>query len=613
MVSQANAPQWSLANTFAQTLGPVLSLAKKGNFIYASNKTSLTSWDATTLEQVASIDLQSQVNSIKIIGETLFALLSTTGQVAKFSLSPLTQVSTFSSGTNTYCLDDKSVYTASGGSSITVYDQETLNQTAVYNTTFPTIMKLAYAKGIIAINNNNGAKLTLGFCDATTGNVLKTVENTSELMQLSTTTRGNFLLYGNQLLPSGTFQVWDSKEFVVQTSITVQPVGPIYDILEAPDGIFVAGQGIGLLRNTLTLEQIEDFGRNTAYCLSLIDDQTMISGMVDEKGICLWKKTAEASTDMEPLQDLPQSWIKTQEIPVTSGTSNLTKLETSIYTTSTNQITRWNLVNGQLVSSATGTMSSPIQNLVNCAGKLFCTLNGSGSSGPFQLISIDPLTLQPGDIFTSDFPISCATASETTIYLGCAQGVVYYVNPATLAGLKIGTDQVGITAIAVTAKALAITANGVLASFDPISGTALQSAETGYQYPMLAPAGDDYMITAESAPMISNPFGMKIFPLTSNISSTLPTQTQMKVELPIFSALTFDDQIVVASTKINRFTNDIDLKPLGALANSSCSYNLLKITEGLFLATTQQGTLQVWQRGVDVEKAFSFPWSCVVQ
>lgn len=612
MASTVSSPQWTLAQTFGQTLGPVLSLAKKENFIYAGNKSSLSAWDATTLEQVASIDLQSQVNSIKIIGETLFALLPTAGQVAKFSLSPLTQVGTFSSDTNTYCLDDKSVYTASGGSSITVYDQETLNQTAVYNTTFPTIMQIAYAKGIIAINNNDGAKLTLGFCDATTGNVLKTVENTSELMKLSTTTRGNFLLYGNQLMPSGTFQVWDSKDFVVQTSITVQPIGPIYDIMEAPDGIFVAGNGIGLLRNKLTLEPIENFGSDTAYCLSLIDDQSMISGTYNQKGISLWTKTAEASIGLNPVQDRPPTWIKTQEIPVTSGIANLIKLETGIYTTITNQITKWNLVNGQLVSAATGTMNGPIQNLVSCAGKLFCTLNGSGSSGPFQLISIDPLTLEPGDIFTSDFQITCATASDSTIYLGCAEGVVYYVNPNTLAGLKIGTDQAGITAIAVTAKALAITANGVLASFDPVSGTALQSAQTGYQYPMLAPAGDDYIITAESAPCISNPFGMKIFPLTSHISSTLPMQTEMKVELPIFSALIFDDQIVVAGTKINRFTNDIDLKHLGALANSTSSYNLLKISEELFLSSTDT-SLQVWQRGVDVEAVPSAHWNCVIQ
>lgn len=61
----------------------------------------------------------------------------------------------------------------------------------------------------------------------------------------------------------------------------------------------------------------------------------------------------------------------------------------------------------------------------------------------------------------------------------------------------------------------------------------------------------------------------------------------MKVELPIFSALIFDDQIVVASTQINRFTNDIDLKHLGALANSTCSYNLLKISEELFLSSTE--------------------------
>lgn len=612
MASTVSSPQWTLAQTFGQTLGPVLSLAKKENLIYAGNKSSLSSWDATTLEQVASIDLQSQVNSIKIIGDTLFALLSSAGQVAKFSLSPLTEVGTFSNQTNAYCLDDKSVYTVSEGSSITVYDQETLNQTAVYNTTFTKILAIAYANGVLAVTNLNGANLTLGFCDAKTGNELKTAENPSQLVRLSTTSRGNFLLYNNALMPSGTIEVWDSKDFVLQTSVTLQPVGPIYDILEAQDGIFVASNGIGLLRNKLTLEPIEDFGSKTASCLSLIDDQTMISGMDDEKGICLWKKTAEAPFGLKPLQDLSPTWIKTQEIPVNSTIQNITKLETNIYTTSNNQITRWNLVNGKLVSAATSSMSSPIQNLVNCGGKLFLALNGNDPSGPFQLMSIDPLTLQPGNAFTSDFPINCATASDTTIYLGCAKGVVYYVNPATLTALKIGINQEGFTAIAVTAKALAIAANGVLASFNPITGAALQNGQTDYRMPILVPAGDDYIITAESAPCVSNPFGMKVFPLTSNISSTLPTQTQMKVELPIFSALIFDDQIVVAGAKINRFTNDIDLKPLGALANSTAPNNLLKISEELFLSSTDT-SLQVWQRGVDVEAVPSAHWNCVIQ
>lgn len=595
MVLPAIAPQWKLDKNIGQDLGSVLSVASNGTLIYAGNQTSLTSWDISTLEQVDSVDLQSQVRSINILGQSLFALLSASGQIAKFSLSPLAKAGTCGKNANGYCLDDKSIYVITGESAIYVYDQATLQNTGVLNMHLPSMMSIAYAAGIIAVISNDGKHTSTSFCDASTGGIRKTTQNTFPATQLATTSKGDFLVFTDQPVEEmNLFQVWNAENGDMQTTVTVTPFGPVNDILETSEGIFVAGKGIGILRNKLTLEQIEELETNNPYSLTLVNPTTLASG--GGNGISVWTKSSEGVVVANPHRLAELTWKKMQSIPLSQAPSFFARNKRTIYAAVGNQLTGYHLINDELVPGTPSTLNGQVVAMIHCNGSLFYATNGTGGNGPYQLIPLIGTGPAPQGVFTSDFPINCATASASKIYLGCAQGVVYIVDPVALTGLKIGTNKSGITAIAVTPKALAITAGGHLSSYDPENGTAFNSGDTDYQVPMLVAAGDDYIVTAESAPEISNPFGLKIFPLKAPKAPSLPVQTQMQVNLPIFDALLFEDQMLTGGVNIQSFSNDINLKPLGTLENSTISYSMIKIDEDLFVSYSGSA-LELWGRG----------------
>lgn len=595
MVSQANAPQWTLDKIIGQNLGSVLSVASNGTLIYAGNDTSLTSWDVSTMEQVDSVDLQTQVLSIQILGKSLFALLSASGQVVKFSLSPFANAGTCGKNANGYCLDDKSVYVITGESAIYVYDQVTLQNTGVLNTHLPSIMSIAYAAGIIAVISYDGKQTSTSFCDASTGGIRKTTQNSFAATQLATTRKGDFIVFNDECgAEMSLFQVWNTENGDMQTSITVTPFGPVIDILETAEGIFVAGNGISLLRNKMTLEKVDELKSNNPYSLTLVNPTTLASG--GGNGISVWTKSSEGVVVANPHRLAELTWKKMQSLPLSQAPSFFARNQRTIYAAVGNQLTYYHLVNDELVPGTMGSLNGQVAALIQCNGSLFYATNGTGGKGPYQLIPIIGTGPAPQGTFTSDFPINCATASASKIYLGCAEGVVYIVDPVAMTGLKVGTNKSGITAIAVTPQALAITAGGVLSSYDPESGTAINSGNTDYQVPMLVAAGDDYIVTAESAPEISNPFGMKIFPLKAPKDSSLPVQTQMQVDLPIFDAILFEDQMLTGGVNIQSFSNDINLKPLGMLENSTFSYSMIKIDEDLFVSYSGSA-LELWGRG----------------
>lgn len=592
MVAPANAPQWTLANTFAQNLNSVGSLAAKGTMVFAGNDTSLSSWDVTTEKQVAALDLQSQVRSIKIIGDSLLALVAATGQVTKFSLSPLAQTGACGASIIDYAVEGTSIYTLSSESNIIVYDLNGMNETGVLNTGIKGIMAIAYAAGILAINAYNYKKnySSLSFCSVETGKVLKTVKSDTLITNLSTTPLGDFLTFNNSPVNlDGSFQLWNSEDFALQTSIVVSSGQPINTILVAPEGIFVGNGQIDLLRNDLTLTKMEELNYQNPLSMALVDSTSLVTSSSNSSGIALWKKGASELAAAAAFQ-----WTKAQEITVGTTVTASAKMDSGIYTATGNQVSRWALNGTQLTLTSSNDLGVSIQKLVSCAGRLFCIANGASYNGPFQLISIDPITLKPGDVFTSDSLISDAAASDSTLYICCGNGVIYYLDPATLQSInKVGTNQKEIITIAVTPQALVASSNQKLISFNLETGVEIASGPTGIPYPLLLPIGQSTIVTAEQVPDTSNPLGLKVFSLKSH--SPLAPQTQKIFQNSVSSAILFREGIVMAGNYLSCFSNDIDFKRLGDIQGSEFTYKLLKLSEDLFLASTAT-EIQVWQR-----------------
>lgn len=204
----------------------------------------------------------------------------------------------------------------------------------------------------------------------------------------------------------------------------------------------------------------------------------------------------------------------------------------------------------------------PVQRLVSCAGRLFGITNGASFNGPFQLISIDPITLQPGDVFTADSLICDAVASIPPCISRVEMVWSYYLDPATLQTMiKVGTNQKEINAIAVTPKAL-VASSAKVNQFQPRNRSWNRKRPYCDALPLLLPIGQSTIVTVEQVPDSSHPMGLQVFCLKPRSPLSTP-QTSKRFQGSIDDAILFKEGLVMAGNHLSCFSNDIDFKRLG--------------------------------------------------